>query len=232
MIQALQQRSDADLAQIAALEYEYLPLLEFVAQPVALNQILAGSPDFFVKIICDAFAPASGAKEPITDDRKLRARLGYQVLQSMRTVPGFSGGLDDLEHLRSWISEVRNLAKKADIADIADQQIGQVLAYAPADADDGAWPTKKIRDLIQELAADKIENGIMISRFNQRGAFRKNLYDGGNQERDLARQYRDWAAAAKNWPRMKILLERIAEDWDLHAKRADTETRLDQIRYS
>jgi len=230
MIQALQQRSDADLAQIAALEYEYLPLLEFEAEPVALNQILAGSPDFFVKIICDAFAPASGAKESITDDRKLRARLGYQVLQSMRTVPGFSGGMGDLEHLRSWISEVQNLAREADRTVIADQQIGQVLAYAPVDADDGAWPTKKIRDLIEELAAAEIEKGIMISRFNQRGSFRKELYDGGNQERGLAKQYRDWAEAARNWPRTKTLLERIAEDWDRQDKRADTETRLGQIR--
>ena len=54
---------DADLAEIATLEYEYLPLLEFEAEPVALNQILAGSPEFFVKIICDAFAPTSGPKE-------------------------------------------------------------------------------------------------------------------------------------------------------------------------
>jgi hypothetical protein len=230
MIQALQQRSDADLAQIAALEYEYLPLLEFEAEPVALNQILAGSPDFFVKIICDAFAPASGSKEPITDERKLRARLGYQVLQSMRTVPGFSGGGEDVEHLRTWIAEVRNLAKEADRTVITDQQIGHVLAYAPADSDDGAWPTRKIRDLIGELAADEIEKGIMISRFNQRGAFRKELYDGGNQERGLAKQYRDWADAARNWPRTKTLLERIAEDWDRQAKRADTETKLDQVR--
>jgi hypothetical protein len=230
MIQALQQREDRDLAQIAALEYEYLPLLEFETEPVALNQILAGSPDFFIKIICDAFAPSSGPKEPITDDRKLRARLGYQVLQSMKMVPGFSSGIGDLDHLRAWISEVRALAKVADREVITDQQIGQVLAYAPADTDDGAWPTKKIRDLIEELAAEQIEVGIMISRFNQRGSFRKELFDGGNQERGIAKQYRDWAAAARNWPRTKALLERIAEDWHRQAKRADTEARLDQVR--
>ena len=85
-------------------------------------------------------------------------------------------------------------------------------------------------DLIEELAADQIEVGIMISRFNQRGSFRKELFDGGNQERGLAQQYRDWAAAARNWPRTKALLERIAEDWDRQAKRADTEARLDQVR--
>ena len=125
---------------------------------------------------------------------------------------------------------MRALAKVADRAVITDQQIGQILAYAPADADDGAWPTKRFRDLIEELAADQIEVGIMISRFNQRGSFRKELFDGGNQERGIAKQYHDWAAAARNWPRTKALLERIAEDWDRQAKRADTEARLDQVR--
>jgi hypothetical protein len=91
---------------------------------------------------------------------------------------------------------------------------------------------RKIRDLIEELAADQIEVGIMISRFNQRGSFRKELWDGGNQERCLAQQYRDWAAAVGNWPRTRALLERIAEDWDRQAKRADTEAKLDQVRGS
>jgi hypothetical protein len=232
MVQALQQREDADLALIAALEYEYLPLLEFDAEPVALNLILARSPDLFVRIICDAFAPASGPKEKVTNDRKLRARLGYQVLQSMKIVPGFSSESGDLDQLRKWISEVRVLAKEADREVITDQQIGQVLAYAPADDNDGAWPAKKIRELIEELAADEIEKGIMISRFNQRGGFMKQLYDGGNQERGLAKQYRDWAVASRDWPRTTALLNRIAEDWDRQARRADTEARLDQIRES
>jgi SNF2 family DNA or RNA helicase len=138
----------------------------------------------------------------------------------------------DLDQLRGWISEVRVLAKEADREVITDQQIGQILAYAPTDSDDGAWPSRKIRDLIEELGADEVETGIAISRFNQRGAFSKELYDGGGQESGIAKQYRDWAATARHWPRTKALLERIAEDWDRQARRADTETKLDQIRYS
>jgi len=232
MIQALQQRGDVDLGQLAVLEYQYLPMLEFQAEPIALNRFLGTSPEFFMSVICDAFAPATGKKEEITEERRLRARLAYRLLQSIKTAPGFSPGSADVDHLRSWISEVRSFAKEKDRVVITDQQIGQILAFAPADTGDGAWPAQPIRDVIEELAAKEIERGIALSRFNQRGAFSKALYDGGQQERGLASQYRAWAEATRNWPRTSALLRQIADDWDYHAQRADTEAQLDQLRDS
>lgn len=232
MIQALQQRKDVDLGELGALEYQYLPMLEFQAEPVALNHLLGTTPPLFVSVICDAFSPASGETGEITDERRARARHAYQLLRSVKTVPGFSPGVEDVNHLRSWISEVRALAKEADRAVITDQQIGQTLAYAPLDTEDAAWPSKSIRDLIEELAAEQVETGIATSRFNQRGAFSKGLYDGGKQERALANQYRDWADVTRKWPRTSALLRRIADDWAHHAARADSEAELDQLRDS
>jgi hypothetical protein len=231
MIQALQQRQDVDVGQLAALEYQYLPVLEFQAEPAALNRLLGASPEFFMSVICDAFAPASGEREEITEERRLRARLAYRLLQSIKTVPGFLPEGPDVDYLRSWVSQVRMLAKEKDREVITDQQIGQILAYAPADNEDGAWPTRRVRDVIEELAAGEIEKGIAICRFNQRGGFSKALYDGGQQERALAQQYRTWAeVVARNWPRTSALLRLVAEDWDYHAQRADSEAELDQLR--
>jgi hypothetical protein len=232
MIQALQQRKDVDLEVLAALEYQYLPVLEFQAEPTALNRLLGTSPRLFVSVICDAFSPASGENREITDERRARARLAYQLLHSVKTVPGFSSGGEDVSRLRSWIWEVRTLAMEADRAVITDQQIGQILAYAPSDPEDAAWPSKPIRDLIEELAAEDVERGIAISRFNQRGAFWKGLYDGGKQERALANRYRNWADVTRKWPRTTALLRQIADDWDRHAAREDSEAELDQLRDS
>ena len=230
MIQALQQREDVDIVQLATLEYHYLPMLEFQAEPIALNKLLGTSPEFFISIIRDAFAAATEKREEISEERRMRARLAYRVLQSIKKPPGFSSGEADVDHLRSWISEVRRLAKEDDRVVITDEQIGQILAYAPVDAGDAAWPVKPIRDVIEELGAEAIERGIALSRFNQRGTFKKSLYDGGQQERGLATQYRSWAEVVRSWPRTSALLQRIADDWDYHARRADTEAELDQLR--
>jgi len=232
MIKALQQREDIAVEELAALEYKYLSIMEFQAEPTALNRLIGTSPQLFVSVVCDAFAPASGEAGEITDERRARARLAYQLLRSIKTVPGFSSGATDVSHLQSWISEVRKLAREADRAIIADQQIGQVLAYAPLDAEDAAWPSKGIRDLIEDMAAEEVEKGIAICRFNQRGAFSKAMYDGGKQERALASQYRNWAQVTSKWPRAAALLRKIADDWDRHAGRADSEAQLDQLRDS
>jgi len=231
MIQALQKRGDAEIEKLAVIEYQYLALLEFQAEPVALNRALGRSPQLFVGVILDAFRPASGETGEITDERRSRAQQAYRLLHSLKTVPGFSEGAQDVDYLRSWIREVRRLAKEADRAVITDQQIGQILAYAPVDEDDRAWPAKPIRKLIEDLSAHHIEVGIAICRFNQRGAFSKNMYDGGEQERSLADQYRQWAEVTRQWLRTSRLLRRIADDWEAQAKRADTQAELDQLRY-
>jgi hypothetical protein len=230
MIKALQQREDIKLEDLATLEYQYLALLEFQAEPAALNRLLGTSPQFFASVICDAFSPASGETGEITDERRSRAGQAYRLLRSVKTVPGFSSGTQDVQYLRSWISEVRRLGKEADRAVPTDQQIGQILAYAPSDAEDRAWPSKPIRDLIEELAAEQVEIGIAVCRFNQRGVFTKAVYDGGIQERGLASQYREWAEVARHWPRTSALLRRIGDDWDAHARLADTQAELDQLR--
>jgi hypothetical protein len=232
MIQALQQRGDADPEEVAAIEYQYLPVLEFQAEPIAINKLLGTSPQLFVSVICDAFSPASGETGEITEDRRQRAGLAYRLLQSIKTVPGFALGAEDVDHLRSWISEVRTLAKQADRAVITDQQIGQILAYAPLDSEDAAWPSRPIRGVIEDLSAEEIEKGVAICRFNQRGTFSKGLYDGGKQERALAAQYQGWAEIARSWPRTSALLRRIAEDWERHAAQADSEAELNQLRDS
>lgn len=229
LIADLQGREDVSIEELALLEYQYLPILGHEGEPVALVQLLKSSPKFFVGVICDAFFPASQKERgEISEERRAKARLGYQMLQSMKSLPGFTESGHDEDALRSWIAEARALSKEADRATIADQQIGQMLAHAPLDAEDGAWPARPVRKVIEENASDEIERGIAIARFNMRGPFVKPLYEGGKEERALAAQYREWGHAAARWPRTSRLLRQIAEDWERHAEQADVRAELDQ----
>lgn len=53
-------------------------------------------------------------------------------------LPGQVGDKIDEEKLLAWCMEVRELATKADRLSMAEQRVGQVLARAPADPEDGA----------------------------------------------------------------------------------------------
>jgi hypothetical protein len=229
LLQALQGRKDITVEELASIEYQYLPILEHQGEPVALTQLLKNSPKFFIDVICDVYFAASGEeREEVSEERRVKARFGYQMLQSMRSLPGFSEDGQDVDRLKNWIAEARDLARKADREVTADQQIGQMLAYAPADAEDKAWPPRQVRDVIEDCASDEIEKGISISRFNMRGVSHKAMYEGGGQERAFASQYKTWAEVCVSSPRTCAMLRRIAEDWEQDAERADIHAELDQ----
>ena len=47
--------------------------------------------------------------------------------------------------------------------------------------------------MIEHLAANDIDCGLEIERYNMRGIYSEALYEGGDQERALANENRGWA---------------------------------------
>jgi hypothetical protein len=105
-----------------------------------------------------------------------------------------------------------------------------VLAHAPPDSD-GVWPHTGVRDVIEETESRHLESGLHAGRINQRGVSCKNPLEGGRQERELEKQYRNWAkAVTAKWPRTARLLNSLAETYesfgrmeDVSAERIDLE---------
>jgi hypothetical protein len=103
VLEALQGREDISIEELASIEYQYLPLLEHQGEPVALNELLKASPKFFVDVVCDVFRPASEKgkdRGEISEELRAKARLGYGILQSMRSLPGFTESAQDVGYLR------------------------------------------------------------------------------------------------------------------------------------
>jgi len=127
---------------------------------------------------------------------------------------------------------VRGRAAEKDRAVIADQKVGQILAHSTEDPEDGGWPQQVVRNVIERMASHQIERGLMLERFNMRGVYSKALYEGGDQERALASQYRDWARLSHSrWPRMARVLESIAEQWEEHGRREDERAEQQKLEF-
>ncbi|MCX0116888.1 XRE family transcriptional regulator, partial [Escherichia coli] len=105
--------------------------------------------------------------------------------------------------------------------EITDHVIGKILAHAPNSSVDNSWPHEAIRHIIEILSSDELEQGIQIGRYNKRGVFARMRYEGGNQERILAEQYREWANSMPHCVRTSAMLFRIADEWEYSAKNAD-----------
>lgn len=85
--------------------------------------------------------------------------------------------------------------------------------------------------MIESLASTEVERGISIERINMRGVFSKQIGEGGDQERALACQSREWADVSSEFERTSAMLQRIAQSWVADAERADTAAQQQMLRF-
>jgi hypothetical protein len=217
-----------DESRLAALEWTYLPLFRFEGRHSGvLYRALATSPSFFVDILSLAYTGNSEEPGPLSEEQQARARTAHELLDSWRLVPGTrDDGTINLGVLRDWIVEARKLLAESGRLQVGDHRIGQVLRYGPGPQGD-EWPDEPIRDLIEELGSDELEDGLAMEVYNSRGVTSRGMTEGGQQERGLASAYRRYATSASSeWARTAALLGRIAESYEHEARKHDAHAEL------
>ena len=112
-----------------------------------------------------------------------------------------------------------------------DLQIGFLLAHAPGDPD-GTRPHMAVRNLIERLNSQTVDEHIQSEIYNSRGMVSRGLNDGGRQERELAEKYRKLSNAVKaGWPRTSAMLRGVAESYESQARHEDIDSDLHDLRW-
>jgi hypothetical protein len=227
----LRKREDVTPDDVAALEFRYLPVFHVRKKPLVLHELMVKRPQLFMDAICAVFKRASGESAATTEGAEKLAVAAYELLTGIHILPGQIDDDVDEQALLNWCKEVRLIAVEVDREMIVDQQIGAVLAHAPLSKRDNAWPHESVRSAIEKLGSDALERGVAIERFNMRGAYSKGTAEGGDQERVLAKQSREWAEAMPEWPRTAAMLMRISESWLRDADGSDLSARKEALRW-
>jgi hypothetical protein len=129
--------------------------------------------------------------------------------------------------LRDWVLKARDTLRAERRLANGDHTIGQVLS-GPLGGDDGAWPHPAIRDLVEELASEDFEQGLVIGLLNSEGISWRNPNQGGTQERATAEKYDGFASiVGGRWPRTAAMLRSIR---DHYFARAIDEDRRAELR--
>jgi len=230
ILDSLEKRGVATTLQIAQMEWAFFPLFDYGRRQLRLYRVMLEDPGFYVSLLCAVFRVEGEEPSEPTPEQRARATAAYRLLTSFGDIPGRQGDAVDAERLASWVHDVRRLGEEAGRRGMTNEFIGHVLAHAPVDPSDEAWPHKAVRDLIEQLSSEETERGLQIERFNMRGVYTKALFEGGKQERGFGVQARGWAAKCNVWPRTQRLLNEIAKEWDRHAEWADSEARKDRMR--
>lgn len=218
--------------RLLAIEWLLFPVLGRQADAPTLHGALAEDPALFTELVRYAFKsdtsaprqtpPETSEPEQTPLDRDLALRA-FEVLHDWRRCPGVrADGTLDEQLLRRWVDDARDQLRDIGRLRAGDSQIGQILAYAPPAAD-GLIPPKPVRELLEDLRSDPLLNGLRVGIYNRRGVTGRGIYDGGDQERQLADLYRRQATEAAAWPQTKKLLISLAESYERDARGHDTE---------
>lgn len=230
VFEELETRNDIAPEELAKREFAYLPFFGRRKKPLTLHRLMVERAGLFMEAICAVFKSANAEAREVSENEHRLAVAAYDLLGSLQLLPGQTGNDVDGKTLLQWCYEVRDLAKEMDRVDVTDGRIGHLLAHAPASQLDGAWPHEAVRHAIENIASDELENGLAVERFNMRGVYSKGIGEGGDQERQLAKQARAWADATQNFPRTSAMLMRISDGWMRDAERADVEAAKQSLR--
>ena len=219
--------------EIAQLEWMFLPALGLDPKIDALQAALAADPDFFSEILNTVYRADPVGDEsdddqveqqqptPTPEEVQL-ATNGYQLLRAFDRLPGLqTDGTVDGDALRHWVARVLEMAEKSGRGEIAELEVGHVLAHSPKDLD-GGWPCEAVRNLLEVLQSARVESGLQVEVVNRRGVTTRGLEEGGKQETELAEEYRATASRfADAWPQTAAVLRSLAGSFDADARREE-----------
>ena len=227
---SLDRRSDVPAEDKAKLEFTFFRVLERseYGMPNLVRQTMS-SPAVYAEAVIRAFKREDGGADPPhlriddADRRKDVAMAAYELLEWFHRVPGSDDrGVVDPAHLHEWLDDVRALCAQHGRVAVGDLSIGTLLSRAHPD-DDGRWPCRAVCEALERISSAEVENGFIIGTNNARGVVTRQISEMGDQERELAVNYRRWAQQiAYEFPRAGGILERIAAGYDDDASRRDT----------
>lgn len=231
VFEELGRRTDVSVDDLAKREFAYLPIFRHTKKQLTLHRLMTERAELYMDIIAMVFRPKGVETPPPTEAEQQRAVIAYELLDSISVLPGQDHLDVNADILLSWCAEVRKLATKSNLIEVADTRIGHLLAHAPCSSNDGAWPHESVRSVLESLASDEMEQGISVERFNMRGVFSKAIGEGGDQERKLAEQSKSWAETISGSPRTVAMLMRISESWMREAAREDLSAEKERLRW-
>ncbi|MEM7758436.1 MAG: hypothetical protein AAF298_09975 [Cyanobacteria bacterium P01_A01_bin.40] len=218
-IEYIQNQEQLLKEEIARIEWLYLKLFGTQSfKPRYLEQEITDNPAFFAQLISWIFKSDNVEPEVEDIDKSslvFRAENALELLNNISAIPGQKEDNSiDTKILKDWVYKARENLENLGRKNICDNQIGKFLSKSPSGTD-GIWPHEAVREIIEELESPEFERALEIEAYNSRGVTIRSPFDGGKQEQELAKKYREQADAIKfQWPRTSDILRSLARSYE------------------
>lgn len=231
-LNSLDGRAGVTRDEMAQLEFLFVEVLADSEHGIPnLESQVAESPALFVQAVALTYKRSDEGEDPPAwrienpEQRAAVASAAHRLLDQIKKIPGEDeNGKIDAAALSAWLAEVRRLCREYGRADIGDHCLGQLLAKAP-EGENGIWPCDAVCEAMEGIASPEIGRGFQIGVYNSRGVHWRG--EGGEQERELAARYRDWAESLHfDYPYVGGVLEGIAASYEREAAWQDSKASI------
>ncbi len=240
VFEELDKRTDIEKSTLIHLEWLYLPIFDSYGtrrKPKTLEEELANNPEFFIEVLKWIYIPKDEKllekeREGISDEAvQNRAKQAYHLLHSWKKIPGMKEDNSiDGAVLKDWIIKARTLAESASRLEVADLEIGKLLAEYPENVQE--WPQVKIFQIIEEINTDSLKSGYSSAMFNKRGFSTRGVFDGGDVERENAKYFEKLENDFKNkYPNVAEIFKHLKQGYLADAKLMDESAERNKLEY-
>ena len=238
LFRALNERQDVEPSTMLELEVLYLKQLMYKGAGIGAPHIedeLAHNPESFVQLLEWLYLPKDPSlqekeSEGLSEEqRQNAAHRAYLVLKAWTKIPGMREDKSiDEDRLWAWVEEVRSLAKHRNRIEVADAEIGRILARYPMDSIDRA--EEAIFHTIERINTEDIKRGYLIELFNQQGATIRGVFDGGAIERQRAESFGSLVQKTRRaYPNVSKIYQDLENRYLREAHRKDEEAEVAKL---
>lgn len=225
------QINTVNINDIVNIEISYLPLFKEAyngIKPIFLYKNIQTNPSTYLDLIKAAYKDDnmnSGDKNEALID------MASNILYDIDFIPGYSyktRTFDSIEFSK-WVKLLLTLAKDQKYLKGTICAVSRILAKTPID-EDGIWPHKALRDIIELEKNPELEEQTAIERMNQRGCTVRGINEGGKKEREIASKIHSNIQTISNiYPRTARMLTIIERDYENYADRLDLDVKEREI---
>ena len=225
------QINTVNINDIVNIEISYLPLFKEAyngIKPIFLYKNIQTNPSAYLDLIKAAYKDDnmnSGDKDEALID------MASNILYDIDFIPGYSYATRTFEstEFTKWTKLLFTLAKSQAYLKGTICAVSRILAKVPID-EDGIWPHKALRNIIELEKNPELEEQIAIEKMNQRGATVRAINAGGKIEKEIASKIRSDIQTISNiYPRTARMLTIIEHDYENHADRLDLDVKEREI---
>lgn len=199
----------------------------------ASHRLIMQDPSHYVNLLRWCFSRKDRMPEPDFSDidkeqLELRAELAFNVLEEWSELPGVqSDGSFDEAHFVLWCEQMLKIAAEHDRRYPALSRFAECLARAAKHRGFEDWLPTAVLDLLDRSDLRDLREAFEIGIFNARGVTTRWAYDGGQQEREIAKTYRGLGLRyANSHPRVGAMLEGVAQEYERDGQRQDNQAEL------